>query len=66
MITRNELIRRRLEAAERAGIVRSWYCYAPGDGWRRWVVDDQTGTHVLRTIEAEAYCAGLGARAIHA
>lgn len=40
--------------------VRSWYCYAPGDRGRRWVVETREhGTRVYSTREVEIFL-GLG------
>lgn len=71
--TRNDRIRKALDAATEAGEVLSYYVYAPGDGSRRWVVE--TPAHSERsyaTAEVEVFIEGLEAawagrtrRAVH-
>lgn len=60
MTARPNYIRSALDRAERQGIVRSWYCYAP-DGRRRWVVEwaSPLSTRVYSTSEADSVADAL-------
>lgn len=53
-------IRKTLEAAEDAGLIRSWYAYSP-DGRRRWVIEWARGIsdRTYWTAEAGAVCDAL-------
>ncbi len=57
-MTRSERIRQALDAMQTDGRVRSWYCYAPGDRGRVWVIESDGRTRSLSTREAECFLAG--------
>jgi hypothetical protein len=59
-MTRPETIRHALDALAADGRVRSWYCYAPGDRGRVWVVETPGTTRSLTTREVETFIAGAG------
>lgn len=58
-MARKQRIADDLEAAKADGAVRSWYAYAPGDGWQRWIVEVRGfGSQTFTTQQVEAYLIG--------
>lgn len=63
-MTRTERIHTRLASAEHHGYIRGYYSHAPGDGWRRWVIESAAptlGGRTYSTREVEAFLDGIAA-----